>query len=745
MLRNFLLCLSLVSAFVYFTQSVFAQSPFTPADALEVQSLSNLSINANGNFVIGIQSKGGYNRLNVDHFRFLDPSYIRPFEGELVMYDVEKSTKSTIATGHVSNPAWSEDGKKVAFFKVEQNETHLYLYDLSKKTAAKVPLKTDKKISSNASIQWFADGQAVLVNLRAKDWLEKGMAMYNEATSDAVTVYDSEEPFLKWDAIRNHDNKEIIAKVDLTNGAVTELLPEGFYRNIQIDDKGTFIAYEENMPIKTSYNRRDGTEYEWKLLPLNEDSEAKSLIAKVKQSKRLYWSDDETWIAWADSGHVFVRPALVDTAINLTKDKNLIIAGEDTTKVEFSVDMWNQEATKLIARSKQGYWLIDREAKTVERFIEFPEKEKNVPDMRALAWQPARRYLYLTYSASDKWERGMVRYDFQDGTLEDLLKDEKVYRSWAMAKNGSRFIFERSDGDRPEDLFVIDNDFKSAKQLSDLNPWVKDKKFTRSELVKYLDVDGNELYGILYYPVDYDSTKKYPLVCEIYERFFDNGYRNSMNIIANAGYFGFRPSVNLEEGRPGEAWIKGVTSGINKLIERGLVDPKKIGVHGTSYGGYAASLLIAQTNRFAAAINISGKTNIISFLGDSPRIGTRNYAAAEVGQDRIGETLWEAPMKYYEHSAVMFADRMNTPHLLLTGEGDWNVPAANTRELYYALRRLGKKVVWVNYKNAGHGAGWAGTKSDYFDQWERILGWYAEHFADKSDNKEGKTASTGQE
>jgi dipeptidyl aminopeptidase/acylaminoacyl peptidase len=265
---------------------------------------------------------------------------------------------------------------------------------------------------------------------------------------------------------------------------------------------------------------------------------------------------------------------------------------------------------------------------------------------------------------------------------------------------------------------------------------VKNKKFTKSELVKYLDADGKELYGILYYPVDYDPGKKYPLVCEIYERFFDNGYRYSMNIVANNGYFGFRPSVNLEEGRPGVAWIKGVTAGINKLIERGLVDPDKVGVHGTSYGGYAASLLIAQTDRFAAAINISGKTNMISFLGDSPRIGTRNYAAAEVGQDRIGESLWEAPMKYIEHSAIMYADRMNTPHLLLTGEGDWNVPAANTRELYYALRRLGKKVVWVNYKTAGHGAGWAGTEETYLDQWKRMLDWYAEHFEDKDQKKE---------
>jgi dipeptidyl aminopeptidase/acylaminoacyl peptidase len=174
-------------------------------------------------------------------------------------------------------------------------------------------------------------------------------------------------------------------------------------------------------------------------------------------------------------------------------------------------------------------------------------------------------------------------------------------------------------------------------------------------------VDGKELYGILYYPVDYQPGKKYPLVCEIYERFFDKGFNTSMNIIANQGWFGLRPSVDLVIGYPGEAWVKGVTSAVNHLIDRGLVDPKKAGVHGTSYGGYATSLLITQTDRFAAAINISGKVNIISFLGDSPRIGHRNYGAAEAGQDRLGKTLWEAPFKYINHSAVMFADRITTP------------------------------------------------------------------------------------
>jgi dipeptidyl aminopeptidase/acylaminoacyl peptidase len=83
----------------------------------------------------------------------------------------------------------------------------------------------------------------------------------------------------------------------------------------------------------------------------------------------------------------------------------------------------------------------------------------------------------------------------------------------------------------------------------------------------------------------------------------------------------------------------------------------------------------------------------------------------------------------------MYADRIETPLLMLTGEGDWNVPATNQREMYYALRRLGKEVVWVHYMRAGHGAGRTSTVEDFHDHWNRILGWYKEHFEKNDDEK----------
>jgi dipeptidyl aminopeptidase/acylaminoacyl peptidase len=374
----------------------------------------------------------------------------------------------------------------------------------------------------------------------------------------------------------------------------------------------------------------------------------------------------------------------------------------------------------------------------LRQLLALEEDESARPRRSVQGWSGDGRHVFFTYSARDRWERGLKRLDVETGAVADIVLDEGVYGDWSVSDDGRVVVYTRSDGDRPDDVWAK-VDGAAATRLTDLNPQLAGVSLSRTELVEYLDVDGNTLYGILYYPTGYEAGRRYPLVAEVYEEFFDNGFNENMNLVTSRGWFGFRPSVRFEEGYPGEAWLKAVPNAINKLIERGLVDADRVGVYGQSYGGYAVNLLITQTDRFAAAANVSGKVNIISFLGDSPKITTRNYAAAEVGQDRIGATLWEQPHKYIATSAVMFADRIETPLLMLSGEGDWNVPATNQREMYYALRRLGKEVVWVHYTAGGHGAGRASTVADFHDHWRRLLDWFDEHFRD-----DGATATTEQ-
>ncbi|MBA2303295.1 MAG: S9 family peptidase [Acidobacteria bacterium] len=469
------------------------------------------------------------------------------------------------------------------------------------------------------------------------------------------------------------------------------------------------------------------------------------MAAKDLKNLTLRWSDDGRWFAYAKKGEVFVQSVDGSPARSLTprrktngtadkaaskadvtrEDPLKPTAVNDDAKQEeenFSPVSFSRDASKLLITSRKGWYVLTVGDGLRRLIVPMDEEEDKNPRISAIDWAPDGRAIYATWGARDRWERGIVSIHPQSGAVTPLVRDARIYDGARMTRDGNGFILTVSDGDRPPDLYAVDSGFAAMKRLGDLNPWLAAKALPSSELVSYRDVDGKALHGVLRYPVGYEKGQKYPTVFELYETFFDNGFNSRAAFLTNHGYAVFHPSVHLVVGRPGEAWVKGVTAAANRLIDLGIADPDRLGVHGTSYGGYATALLITQTERFKAAINISGKVNMVSFYTDSPRLGVRNTHAPEKSQDRVGGTLWEFPERYIEHSAVMRADRIKTPLLNITGDQDPNVPASQSREMYYAMRRLGKDVEWVRYVNGGHRPPNSAAESIDFE--ERILAWY---------------------
>ena len=109
-------------------------------------------------------------------------------------------------------------------------------------------------------------------------------------------------------------------------------------------------------------------------------------------------------------------------------------------------------------------------------------------------------------------------------------------------------------------MFTADASFHGERKLTDLNPELAQKNLSKTELVPYLDADGKKLFGVLYYPSNYEKGKKYPTVFNLYEQFFDDTFVGTINILTANGYAVMQPSVELEIGFPGEAWEKGVTA-----------------------------------------------------------------------------------------------------------------------------------------------------------------------------------------
>lgn len=721
--------------------SLSAQSAgraFTTKDALDVRTVRVADVTPDARWIAATVSTRR-DRSNVDHFRFGDPTYISPSLGELLVLDATTGTSRSIfpTPEQLRGATWSPDGRRLAFFRLQGDAWSLYVHDATVSRTSKVALKSGKAISSDSPLVWSPDGAQLLIALRPDGWATRARDAFLQLTDGPIVVQTSKDDFLDWDRVRGMSREEVSALVTVANGAVQELPLSVSLNDPHFSEDGAALVYGVADARRTAYERAKGTWYGLYRLPL--DSRAvDTLITPREQRITGKWNEQATRYAYTEKGNVFLRAVDADSARNLTSAYRTPISATDTTKLSYAIDTWRPDGAALLLTSKKGYHLLDVGSGSMTTVLEFQGEEETRPRLATQGWSADGRSIFMSTSAGDKWARGLVRMDVATGRTETLVQDANLYGDWTVSEDGSRVVYRMSDGDRPDELYASDASFTQVKKLTELNPQLAGVALTKSELVEYMDVDGNHLYGVLYYPFGYQPGRKYPLVSEVYETFFDNGYNENMNLVTARGYFGFRPSVDLEIGYPGEAWIKGVPTALNVLIARGLVDEKQLGVYGQSYGGYAVNLLVTQTNRFAAAVNVSGKVNTVSFLGDSEKITTRNYNAAEEGQDRLGATLWEQPQKYLAASAVMFADRIETPLLLMSGEGDWNVPATNQREMYYALRRLGKEVVWVNYMHGGHGAGRASNVADFHDHWKRLLDFMQEHF-EKAITKKGLT------
>jgi dipeptidyl aminopeptidase/acylaminoacyl peptidase len=705
---------------------------FSAEDALDVVSYSASDLTADGRWLVATSSvrRDGF---GVDYRRDGDPTYIRPASVKLLVIDTRSGATQEVYPDkrNLRAPRWSPDGARLAFLELKGESFVPMIWDRASKRVSAVRVPANRYVAENSDVRWTNDGSRLLFSLRTPEWRVRARDMFASFTAGPVFVQSSKDPFLSWDGLRRMSAEQSIVAYDVRQGTVSEIIPNAKISNWDLADDGSVVVYSEDITKKTDYDVIFGTENQLIARTVACTTDCTKTILPTLRQTSIQWAADGKRFAYARDGRVYTS-VVGDTAKKLIAGPAL---GErrdstDTTRAtrdrrareRFSVVRYSPAGDAVLISNNEGLWLHDVNAAS-KTLIVSTDTLPTTPRVTIATWSEDGQKLYFTSASRVKWERGVLRYDRASKRLDTLARDARTYTGMRLSKDGSTLVLNIGTGNRPASLYVADADLRAPRQLVETNPQLKAKRFGSTGLMEYLDADGHKKFAVVYYPPDYTSGKTYPTVFNVYEDFFDDSFDVSANMLAANGYVVVKPSVDFDIGFPGEAWLKGVTSVANKLIETGVADSTRLGVHGTSYGGYATNLLITQTNRFRAAINISGKVDVISFYTDSPRLGVRNIHAAEKSQDRLGATLWQQPQKYVAHSAIMFADRIKTPLLLITGAQDSNVPADNTREMYYALRRLDKEVIWVNYMNGGHGGGNA-TVDDYLDMQRRILEFY---------------------
>ena len=712
---------------------------FTIDDALDMRTVTIGDVTRDGRWIaatIATRRDG----LGTDYFRDSDPTYVREAKAEVVLIDVSTGASRAILPGKrtAKSLAWSPDGSRLAMLVLRGEFFEPVIWERSSGKLVTVRVPAGRYVAETSDLRWTPAGDRIVFSLRSLEWRRRAQAQFARQTKGPVFVQSSAEPFLAWDDIRRLAALRSVAAYDLRSARVSELVPERRINSSTLSRDGAVLTFSEDLAEKTVYDAGPGAGARLWIKQLS-GAEPTVLIPNTR-GMNVVWAADGRRYAYGRDGRVFVA-SVDDTAGRQVAGPPASAGGNDRgpggaptdtskaardslAKVRFNPVRFSPAGDVLLISNSEGQWLHDLASGARELMLPAPDStDMQAPRTTVLAWSDDGRMIYLGTASRTKWERGILRYDRTTRQTRELVKDGRTYSGLRLLDDGRTALLNIAEGNRPADVHVTDLELGSMRKLIDANPQLRSRQLGRTELLAYLDADGRKRHGVVYYPSGYIAGRTYPTVFNIYEEFFDDSFDATANVLTANGYVVVKPSVGFDIGYPGEAWLKGVTAAANKLIEMGVADSARLGVHGTSYGGYATNLLITQTPRFKAAINISGKVDLISFYTDSPRLGVRNITAAERSQDRIGATLWQQPQKYVQHSAVMFADRITTPLLIITGDQDQNVPARNSGEMYYALRRLGKEVVWVNYMNSGHGT--PGTNvEDFTDYHQRILQWY---------------------
>jgi dipeptidyl aminopeptidase/acylaminoacyl peptidase len=345
-------------------------------------------------------------------------------------------------------------------------------------------------------------------------------------------------------------------------------------------------------------------------------------------------------------------------------------------------------------------------------------------DVQAVAWKDNETLRYVTaegcYSAYGEVKR--------DGTGRRTIvaTGGPILNDFSLTEDGATAAFVCDSPEHPNEVYVLGPKDKQPRRLTHSNAWMKSMRFAKQEVVKHKARDGLELEGILIRPLDEKPGQRYPLILTVHggpEAHVSNGWvtRYSLpgQVGAARGFAVFYPNYRGSTGRGVAFCIMGqrdaagkefddLVDAVDHLVGIGLVDTKKVGVTGGSYGGYASAWCATyHTKRFAASVMFVGLSNNIS------KVGTTDIPY-EMNLVHHRKWLWD-DWSYFERSSpIKYVQQAQTPILILHGKNDTRVHPEQSMQLYRHLKVLGKVPVrLVLYPGEGHGNRRASSRYDY--------------------------------
>jgi len=290
---------------------------------------------------------------------------------------------------------------------------------------------------------------------------------------------------------------------------------------------------------------------------------------------------------------------------------------------------------------------------------------------------------------------------------------------WAVLPGAGKIVLQYDEPTRFGEVWTLpigDRPATATRVTHRFDHLERDVALPRQQKVSWKSADGTTVEGMLFYPVDYQEGRRYPLVVQMHGGPFESDkfgagsalVQNYWPVLAGKGYAVLRPNYRGSTGY-GAAFLRDVVNGyfhnmaadimtgVDHLVQAGIADPDRLIAMGWSAGGTLVNKLLTMTDRFKVASAGAGVSNWTSL-----------YAQTDDTTFRItwfGGTPWRknAPIDlFWNNSPVKDVANVKTPTLFFAGEGDTRVPVAQSLEMFRALQSNGVPTRLFVAPRAGH-------------------------------------------
>ncbi len=355
------------------------------------------------------------------------------------------------------------------------------------------------------------------------------------------------------------------------------------------------------------------------------------------------------------------------------------------------------------------------------------------PSVSTAVWSRAEQAIYLT--TVDRSYQRLYRYDLRTKRYETIELGVEIIGSIDFANKRPVAVYTGETATTPPKFYYIELNRKTRKLISDPTADIyRNIRTGKVEPWTFTSEQGTKIDGMVYYPPDFDPSKKYPVIVYYYggttpvNRQFEGRYPK--NLWASHGYITYVPQPSgaigygqefssLHVNNWGITVADEIIEGTQKFLDaHPYADRSRVAGIGASYGGFMTMLLLTRTDIFATAVAHAGISSLASYWGQ----GYWGYLYSAIAT--ANSFPWNRRDIFVDQSPIYLADRIHTPLLLLHGKSDTNVPPGESLQLYTALKLLGREVEYIEIEAQDHHIlnyskriAWGNTIIAWFDKW----------------------------